>query len=96
MHRSHSRAPASPILSSVRIAHLTDLHVACLQCAITEGRHGTELTRLLLVTEASSVDGVLASLLLAGGDDRLRILELIRRAVAEYRLICDETVHACV
>ena len=80
----------------MRIAHLTDLHIACLHCAITEEYQGMELTRLLLETEASSVDGVLAALLVAGPEDRDLVLTLIRRAVAEYRTFCDETVHACV
>lgn len=80
----------------VRIAHLTDLHLACLQCAINEGHPGRELTELLRLTEATSVDGILAALLLTGGAQHERILQMIRRAVAEYRLLCDETVHACV
>lgn len=80
----------------VRIAHLTDLHIACLHCAITEGYPGVELTRLLRATEASTVDGVLAALLVIAEEDRHHVLDLIRRAVAEYRTLCDESAHACV
>ena len=80
----------------MKIGHLTELHIACLHCAVTEGHPGPALAELLRLTEASSVDGILAAVLVATGSDRERLLELIRRAVAEYRVMCDETAHACM
>lgn len=72
-----------------RRRHVPDRSMACLTCACEDPRNRTA-KQLLDATSALSIDGILAAILVADGDEYDDIVHLARQVIHDEREICRE------
>ena len=75
---------------------LTDLQTKCLACAIETSSSADTVKLVLELSEAATVDGVLAAMCVVDGLQRTLLLAAAREAITEHRPTCTRTAHECL